>query len=95
MREFEIIGVHTPETGAERNADTLRAKVKEAAFSFPVVIDNDLANWNAWGNSMWPSVYLIDKQGYVRYWWKGELNWNGAGGQVTMTKRIDELLDEK
>lgn len=43
---------------------------------------------------MWPSVYLIDKQGQLRYWWYGELNWKGAGGQKTMAKRIEELLAE-
>ena len=62
---------------------------------FPIVVDNDKKNWNAWGNSMWPSVYLIDKKGYVRYWWYGELDWQGAGGQKIMRKRIAELLAEK
>ena len=50
--------------------------------------------WNEWGNSMWPSVYLVDKQGRLRYWWYGELNWQGAGGQNTMAQRIEELLAE-
>ena len=58
------------------------------------MIDNQKKNWNAWGNSMWPSVYLIDKQGRLRYWWYGELNWKGAGGQKIMAARIDDLLAE-
>ena len=44
---------------------------------------------------MWPSVYLIDKQGRIRYWWYGELNWKGAGGQKIMAQRIEELLAEE
>ena len=44
---------------------------------------------------MWPSVYLIDKQGYVRYWWYGELNWQGAEGEKLLRKRISELIAEK
>lgn len=43
---------------------------------------------------MWPSVYLIDKQGYVRYWWFGELNWQGAEGEKMLRRRIEELLAE-
>jgi hypothetical protein len=39
----------------------VRAKVKEEQFNFPVVADNDKANWDSWGNAMWPSVYLVDK----------------------------------
>ena len=86
--------MHTPETSTERKVDQLREKVKEAEFDFPVVVDNDKKNWDAWGNSMWPSVYLIDKQGRIRFWWYGELDWNGANGQKIMAQRIDELLAE-
>jgi hypothetical protein len=89
-----IIGVHTPETTAERQVEGVRAKVKEAEFGFPVVVDNDKKTWDGWGNSMWPSVYLIDKSGHIRYWWYGELDWQGAGGQKIMEKRIEELLAE-
>jgi hypothetical protein len=88
------VGVHTPETADERVAASVRDKVKEERFDYPVVIDNDKEIWNAWGNSMWPSVYLIDKQGRLRYWWYGELNWNEAGGQKLMAAKIEELLAE-
>ncbi len=90
-----IIGVHTPEGAHEHDVARVRAKTAEANLTFPVLVDNKKQNWNAWGNSMWPSVYLIDKRGRIRYWWFGELNWQGAGGQRTMAKRIEELLAEK
>ena len=93
--DFVIIGIHTPETNAERDVDSVREKVKKAGFGFPVVVDNEKSNWNTWGNSMWPAVYLIDKQGRIRYWWYGELNWNGAGGQRIMGDRIQQLLREE
>lgn len=73
----------------------LQQELQENQLGFPVAVDNDLQYWNAWGNSMWPSVYLIDKQGYLRYWWYGELNWDGAGGQNLMAQRIEELLSEQ
>lgn len=69
--------------------------MKEAQLKFPVVVDNDKKTWNNWGNTMWPSVYLIDKKGYIRYWWYGELNWKGTEGEKIMRKRIEELLAEK
>ncbi len=75
--------------------ESLRGKVKEENFDFPIVVDNDKKIWDAWGNSMWPSVYLIDKRGRLRYWWYGELNWNEAGGQKTMAEKIEELLAEQ
>ena len=60
-----------------------------------MLLDNEKRNWNAWGNSMWPTVYLIDKQGYVRYWWFGELKWQGNDGEKLLRQRIEELLKEK
>ncbi len=89
-----LLGVHTPETDGERQVEQVREKVKQEGFKFPIVIDNDLEIWKQWGNSMWPSVYLVDKQGRIRYWWYGELNWENAGGQKIMAQRIQELLAE-
>ncbi len=43
---------------------------------------------------MWPSVYLIDREGRIRYWWYGELNWQDRKGQELMKQRIRELLEE-
>ncbi len=73
----------------------VKERAKEAELEFPIVIDNEQRNWNAWGNSMWPSVYLIDKRGYVRFWWLGELNWEGAEGEKILRGRIEELLAEE
>lgn len=93
-RDVVIIGIHTPETAAEQDSASVREKADQAEFAFPVVIDGDKANWNAWGNSMWPSVYLIDKRGYLRHFWPGELKWKGATGDTWMQDRIADLLAE-
>jgi peroxiredoxin len=88
------VGVHTPEISRERELDNVRKEAVNAQLMFPILVDTEKKNWDAWGNSMWPSVYLIDKQGYVRYWWYGELNWQGADGEQRMRQRIEELLKE-
>ena len=93
-QDVVMVGIHTPETQAEREVDRLREKIQEEQLKFPVLVDNDNENWNRWGNSMWPSVYLVDKRGRIRYWWYGELNWKGAGGQEIMAQRIEQLLAE-
>lgn len=86
--------MHTPETSRERQIENVRSAAAKSGLKFPILIDNKNENWSAWGNSMWPSVYLIDKQGYVRAWWIGELNWKGAQGEKIMRERIEELLAE-
>jgi thiol-disulfide isomerase/thioredoxin len=93
-KPVQIVGIHTPETMSERNVETLKAKLKTEQLRFPVLVDNDKANWDAWGNSMWPSVYILDKRGYMRGFWSGELNWQGATGEAQMRQKIDALLAE-
>ena len=88
------IGIHTPETATERVPEAVRAKVAEYKIAYPVAIDGASKNWNAWATRWWPSVYLVDKRGYIRYWWAGELNWQGTEGEAVMRKRIAELLAE-
>lgn len=94
-RGLMIIGVHTPESASEHNVEKVKEKAAEGGLAFPILVDNDRRNWNAWGNSMWPTVYLIDKHGDVRYWWMGELNWEGAEGEKLFRRHIEELLAEK
>ncbi len=89
-----LIGIHTPETDTERNLSHVRRKAADEELAFPILIDPKNENWNAWGNSMWPSVYLIDKRGYLRHFWPGELNWQGNNGHQLMRKRIEDLLAE-
>jgi len=93
-KDVVILGIHTPETAAEQESAAVKTTSENAGFEFPVLIDGTKANWNAWGNSMWPSVYLVDRRGYLRHFWPGELKWQGATGDQWMRERIDELLAE-
>ena len=90
-----IIGVHTPETPAERVDDNVVKKVAEYKIRYPVLIDGATENWRRWGQQWWPTVYLIDKHGRVRYRWAGELEYQNAGGERIMTTLIESLLKEK
>lgn len=93
-KDVTILGIHTPETARERDVANLKADVKTRDIQYAIAVDDKNAIWNAWANHMWPSVYLVDKRGFVRYWWYGELNWQGAKGEELMRQRIDELLAE-
>jgi thiol-disulfide isomerase/thioredoxin len=91
---FAIIGIHRPETERERDVEKVRQKAAEAGMEYPIAIDNESLAWDAWGNHTWPTTYLIDKNGYVRYWWYGELNWQGNGSDRLLGDRIQELISE-
>jgi cytochrome c biogenesis protein CcdA/thiol-disulfide isomerase/thioredoxin len=61
-----IVGVHAPEFGFEHDAGNVQRAIASNHIKYPVVQDNDLATWNAYGNQYWPAEYLIDAEGQVR-----------------------------
>ena len=91
---LEVIGIHTPETAGEADAAAVAKKVKELGVHYPVLLDADRANWNRWEQRLWPTIYLVDKQGRVRYCWEGELEYQAAGGNGKMMSLIEGLLRE-
>lgn len=93
-QDFVMIGVHTPETQPERDLANVRAKVQEVGFRHAIAIDNESKIWAAWRNRWWPSMYLIDRAGNVRYAWEGELTWNKQQGPRIMSDKIEALLKE-
>jgi len=89
-----VIGIQTPETQRERDLAAVKKAAKESAIEYSVLMDPAAENWKVWGNTMWPTVYLVDKDGYIRTWWQGELNWEGAKGEQAMRENIIKLLAE-
>jgi thiol-disulfide isomerase/thioredoxin len=91
---FGVVAIHRPETKQERDIEKVKDRASKAGMEYPVAIDNDSKAWQAWANHIWPSIYLIDKDGYIRYWWYGELNWQGAESEKLLRSRIRELIRE-
>ena len=83
-----IIAVHTPEFAFAKNPANVANAVKRFGFSFPVVLDNDEAIWNAFHNIAWPADFLIDKDGRIAYMHIGE----GDYGETELA--IRKLLKE-
>jgi peroxiredoxin len=90
-----IIGIQTPETSAERSLDRVKAAAAKEGIEYPVMLDAKSENWKQWSNTMWPTVYLIDKKGFLRRWWQGEMNWKGTPGEQQMRQTIETLLEEE
>jgi cytochrome c biogenesis protein CcdA/thiol-disulfide isomerase/thioredoxin len=67
-----IVGVHSPEFSFEKEAGNVQNAIRSFGIRYPVVQDNNLATWSAWGNQYWPAEYLIDARGKVRHVHFGE-----------------------
>jgi len=82
------VGVHSPEFEFEKNYDNVKAAVQKFGIEYPVSLDNNHGTWNAYGHMYWPSDYLIDTQGYIRY------DHIGEGDYSTTESEIQSLLAE-
>lgn len=83
-----IVGVHTPEFRFEEDFDNVSEAVVDEGITWAVMQDNDRETWDAYNNLYWPSKYLIDKNGVMRYFYGGE------GGYDLTEDRIRELLEK-
>ena len=83
-----IIGNHFPEFAYEANLDNLKNAISEYGIEYAVAQDNDGDTWQAYKNHYWPALYLIDKQGHIRYVHIGE------GRYSETEENIKALLEE-
>lgn len=67
-----VVGVETPEFAFEHEASNVENAINQFGLRYPVVQDNEMGTWNAYGNEYWPADYLIDAHGNVRYATFGE-----------------------
>lgn len=67
-----VIGNHFPEFSYEEDLDNLKDAVSSLDIPYAVAQDNDGATWRAYQNHYWPTLYLIDKRGDIRYRHIGE-----------------------
>jgi thiol-disulfide isomerase/thioredoxin len=84
-----IIGNHYPEFSFEADLTNLKSAVADYGIKYAVAQDNDGATWKSYRNQYWPSLYLIDKNGHLRYTHIGEGNYKETEAA------IQNLLAEK
>ena len=83
-----ILGVHTPEFEFEKVAENVEKASVDHDLRYPIVQDNDFKTWREFRNRAWPSKYLIDANGQVRYAHIGE------GAYAETERWIRTLLEE-
>jgi thiol-disulfide isomerase/thioredoxin len=90
-RGLVVVGVHCPEFGFEHDLDNVRHATRELGVGYPVVIDNDFAIWQSLENHYWPAVYLVDRDGRIRFHHFGEGNYEETERAIQQLLGIDEV----
>ena len=80
-----IIGVHTPEFDFEKIPENVARAASDFGLEYPIAQDNDYGTWRAYRVEAWPSKYIVDAAGFVRYYHRGE-------GAYADTERVIRYL---
>lgn len=83
--------MHYPEFNHERDLDNVAAAIERLEVTYPVAIDNERETWNAYSQRYWPTTYLIDKNGRIRYKHIGEFT---RGSDQEAVAVIETLMAE-
>jgi len=63
--ELVIIGVHSGKFATEKDTDSIRQAVLRYHIRHPIVNDADYKIWNRYRVKAWPTMFIIDPEGYV------------------------------
>ena len=74
-----VVGVHSPKFVHEADHDALVAAVERYAVHHPVLDDPDLTTWKQYAVRAWPTLVLVDPEGYVVHVASGEGHVEGIG----------------
>jgi thiol-disulfide isomerase/thioredoxin len=88
-RGLAIVGIHAPETPAERGRGYVAQSLERQGIVWPVAVDNAFALWNVYGVTAWPTQLFFDRRGRLRKTIVGDSQ--DAGVRST----VDALLAER
>ncbi|MDG4790802.1 NHL domain-containing thioredoxin family protein [Micromonospora sp. WMMD1102] len=81
-----VIGVHSPKFEHERDPAALAAAVERYGVAHPVLDDAEMAVWQQYAAKAWPTLNVIDPEGYVVATMAGE------GHAEGLSRLLEELI---
>lgn len=81
--ELVIVGVHSPKFEHEADPDALAAAVERYEVRHPVLDDPELVTWGAYTARAWPTLVVIDPEGYIVAQMAGEGHGSALAALVT------------
>ncbi|GAA1807554.1 NHL domain-containing thioredoxin family protein [Nesterenkonia flava] len=82
------VGVHSPKFEHEADPDALAAAVERYEIEHPVLDDPELVTWQNYSARAWPTLVVIDPEGYIAATLAGE------GHVAGLTSLVEELVAE-
>jgi len=73
-------GNNRPQT--EYVINIVRREVPSLGIKYPVVTDNNYQTWKAYAVEAWPTIFLVDKHGRIRWKHVGEGRYEETHGAI-------------
>ncbi len=86
---LEVIGVHVAHWQFQEPAAYVFENVEKYAIKFPVITDPDVRLSEAYGQFLTPSVFLVDKKGFLRFQQSGVIDTHAIA--VTLETLLEEV----
>ena len=67
-----VVGVHSPKFAHEAEEAAVHSAIERYAVRHPVLDDPDLTTWQAYTARAWPTLTLVDPEGYIVAQYSGE-----------------------
>lgn len=67
---FEIVGIHAPEFDSEADVDNIVRAAADLGVTWPIALDPTKHTFHSWQEgptAHWPRIYLLDRDGHIRY----------------------------
>jgi DNA-binding beta-propeller fold protein YncE len=86
--ELVVVGIHSPKFANEKNTESIRKAVLRYEIGHPVVNDAEQSIWNTYGSRSWPTLCLIDPEGYAVWVDSGEGHFDDLSREIDLLIKI-------
>ncbi|TCC55845.1 redoxin domain-containing protein [Kribbella pittospori] len=83
-----IVGVHSPKFAHEGEEAAVRSAVERYEVGHPVLDDPQLVTWQNYTARAWPTLVLVDPNGYI------VAQYSGEGHEHALDAQLAELIEE-
>ncbi len=93
-RGLEIVGVHSPEFGFEKDPTKVQEAALDLGVTWPIALDTSRRSFRSWQGSpaYWPRTYVLDREGNIRFDHIGEGAYDEL--EATVAFLLDEVSDD-
>ena len=85
---LDVVGVHSPKFAHEADHDALLAAVERYEVHHPVLDDPELTTWSQYAVRAWPTLCVVDPEGYLVHVASGEGHGEG------LARLVEQLVAE-